>query len=559
MPNCKPNVGSTSGATPGHEPARRNRGISFRLASAPEATFKIARSIAELEQAYRILCDCYVEYGYMQSPANGMRLSAYNALPGTYTVIALWNGEVVGSVTIIKDSAMGLPMEAIIGFNQLRREGRTIAEFSGLSISKAHRRHRIDILFPLIKHTIHIAREYLGIDTTVIAINPRTTPFFDTVLLFEPLHHQVIEHYDFVNGAPAEGRYLDLRRWEGRLRDAFSDGPADRNVYEYMIHRRLDNLIPPEWPPGQNPIPAMTPATIDYFFKDKTNIFQELSPQRVNWIFAHYASRSPHTTGVMTPMNETAPESAIGKYDSRLARSRTRIETVLDSVRNESNPETLALFLLNFCSLGVSMTKPVPHWIRTAAERCIDLGFERLGKALIAHARHEEGHDLLMRDDTAALTRWWNERYLPTLEYRAFLDQPASAGVRGYIDLHEATIASRTPFCQIAIEYEIEQLSVTYGPQFIAHCIGRLGTDVRDCLSFLDEHVRADVGHTQYNRRILEAFLTDHPGEIEALVNAGDKALCHYGQFLSDCLSLAQAPTRRLEHEGFPGALHITI
>ena len=46
---------------------------------------------------------------------------------------------------------------------------------------------------------------------------------------------------------------------------------------------------------------------------------------------------------------------------------------------------------------------------------------------------------------------------------------------------------------QLAIEYEIEMLSVTYGPRLIERCTELLGSEIIESLSFLRDHVELDV------------------------------------------------------------------
>jgi len=77
--------------------------------------------------------------------------------------------------------------------------------------------------------------------------------------------------------------------------------------------------------------------------------------------------------------------------------------------------DQLEAFLIQFCSLGVAMTKPVEGWIRRAGERCVAIGLDELGHALIRHASHEAGHHELMIADTESLVLRRHQRGLPLL------------------------------------------------------------------------------------------------------------------------------------------------
>jgi hypothetical protein len=109
-----------------------------------------------------------------------------------------------------------------------------------------------------------------------------------------------------------------------------------------------------------------------------------------------------------------------------------------------------------------------------------------------------------------------------------------------YRQLHEDVILGGSPFCQLAIEYEIEMLSVQFGPRFIEQCVSVLAPEIASSLTFLREHVALDVRHTRFNRQELEKILTSHPKFVNPLVETGRAALHAYAAFLKDCLVIAR-------------------
>jgi len=186
------------------------------------------------------------------------------------------------------------------------------------------------------------------------------------------------------------------------------------------------------------------------------------------------------------------------------------------------------------------MTEPVEGWIRRAGERCEGMGLTDLGRSLRQHAAHEGGHHMMMIEDTRKLVARWNARRRPLLDAEALLGQPLSPGVVGYRKLHEDVIGGPAPFGQLAIEFEIENLSVVHGAPFLQRCAGRLGADVLGGLSFLEEHVALDVGHTKFNAREMDRLLQAHPDFLDPLAAAGTAALEAYAEFLADCLAVAR-------------------
>lgn len=205
--------------------------------------------------------------------------------------------------------------------------------------------------------------------------------------------------------------------------------------------------------------------------------------------------------------------------------------------------DTLELFLIHFSAFGVGMTEPVDGWIRRAGERCATIGLKELGRSLVMHADHEAGHHLMMIEDTKRLVQSWNTRHSHQIDASELLARAPTPGVRSYAELHERTISGDAPFGQLAIEYEIERLSVVHGPQLIGRCVERLGRDVLAGLSFLEEHVAVDAGHTKFNAAELDRLLQRRPEFLGALVTAGSNALSAYAAFLQDCATAARAAT----------------
>lgn len=240
--------------------------------------------------------------------------------------------------------------------------------------------------------------------------------------------------------------------------------------------------------------------------------------------------------------------SSLEKYNQSLAAVRERFDTnpALNALRSNSDPRILELFLLHFCAIGAQMTQPVENWIRRAALRSAELGFEQLAKALSQHAQAESGHHLMMIADVHSLANHWNSRHSPPVDADELLRQPPSKGAQSYCEVHERNIAGNTPYAQIAIEYEIEQLPLRYGSLFLSRCLEVFGPEILPSLSFVSEHIDLDVGHTYFNERELAKLIDSTPESLPALVAAGTAALDAYAEFLSDCVALAEHHTSNI-------------
>ena len=238
------------------------------------------------------------------------------------------------------------------------------------------------------------------------------------------------------------------------------------------------------------------------------------------------------TKNSLTEVYETKIDAARKRFSNSPA-----LSVILDP---NVDPQVLEAYLIYYKSLGVAMTEPVESWIRRAGEACKAKGMQEIGKSLCSHAQHEAGHEQMMISDTKALVERWNSKYEPKLDVQQLLDQPLTKGVRDYIKLHEDVIASETPFGQLAIELEIEGLSVRVIPGLMEQFKNILGKDIIQGLSFLEDHMAIDVSHTHFNEKQLNLFLNKYPDSLDALVEAGSKALDAYATFWDDCVELAQ-------------------
>ena len=216
----------------------------------------------------------------------------------------------------------------------------------------------------------------------------------------------------------------------------------------------------------------------------------------------------------------------------------------------ELSPRLLHRFLIEYCALGVQVTAPVEGWIRRAGDRCKEVGLSSLGDSLIKHAVHEAGHERLFVEDVKALSAQYQSRYGDAIDGDALLEQGATPGMQRYIALHETTIAGPTPFAQVAIELEIEGLSVSIGPALLAQIENILGPTILGCCSFLTEHVAIDVGHTKLNEKMLERLVLAKPEALPALVDTGKRALEAYLGFLGECMDHAEGCVARSSGPG---------
>jgi len=230
----------------------------------------------------------------------------------------------------------------------------------------------------------------------------------------------------------------------------------------------------------------------------------------------------------------------IADYERHMAEARNGFaehDAFRRAISGASSPRELSLVLVEYTSRSVKMTEPVERWIRRAGERCIALGMTKIGQSLVRHAAQEAGHHLMLIADAHALARRHNHLHGTTIDAEAWIARDRTSAMRSYAELHESVISSGEPYGQIAIELEIEQLSLTAGKAFLEVCQRSLGLDAEG-LSFLREHVEVDVAHTKLNQRLLRDVITEDPQRTASMVATGRRALAIFGEFLNECCAV---------------------
>uniref|UniRef100_Q47JF3 N-acyl amino acid synthase FeeM catalytic core domain-containing protein n=1 Tax=Dechloromonas aromatica (strain RCB) TaxID=159087 RepID=Q47JF3_DECAR len=241
---------------------------------------KIAESKEELEACFKLLHDAYVSSGFMTPDPSGMRVTIYHALPTTTTLCAKYDDQVVGTLSLIRESAIGFPLQRIFDLTGVREKEGQIAEVSALAVHPRFRRTGGTILFPLMKFMYEYCTTFFDTRHLVIAVNPRHIEMYESLLFFKRLTANVVENYDFVNGAPAVGATLDLKHAPEILRKAYAGKAPNRNLYHYFLETKLANIQIPHRRFFTTNDPVLTPELIDYFFNKKTSVFADLSDRK---------------------------------------------------------------------------------------------------------------------------------------------------------------------------------------------------------------------------------------------------------------------------------------
>ncbi|MCK6597504.1 MAG: hypothetical protein L6Q37_04005, partial [Bdellovibrionaceae bacterium] len=236
------------------------------------------------------------------------------------------------------------------------------------------------------------------------------------------------------------------------------------------------------------------------------------------------------------------------KYNQQIHSTRVSFlkSSGINYFMTESDPKKLHAFLLVWTAMSIQMTERVEDWIKRAGENCTNKNFTEVGEKLQYHSKQEADHDKMLVTDVNFLIEKWNKVYNDTLTLNDLFKIGTLPETQYYVDLHENVINSQHPYCQTAIEFEIERISVVYGPRMIDNLLFILGDDFEPGISFLAEHVLLDQGHTKFNIDLMEKCLAAK-ASLSEMVKTGSDALTIYAGFLNHCIKISHSLLERTQ------------
>lgn len=239
---------------------------------------QVATEKEDFERAFQLLHDCYVGSGLMDPHPSGLRCNSYSFLPHTAIIVLKREGRVIGTVSLIRDSSMGLPSDEKYKDqnDSLRTQGRILTEVSALAIDPEFRNQGHILNLMLMKFLYNYSKKHSDTDCLVCTVHPRAENFYRALWGFERRGRVV--SYGYVKGALAVFLSLELSEAnEKRILATYKTDDPQRNLALYCLLED-QRLIYPTRMPGQIVSVRMSPEILNYFFQERTNLFHELSP-----------------------------------------------------------------------------------------------------------------------------------------------------------------------------------------------------------------------------------------------------------------------------------------
>ncbi len=195
--------------------------------------YAIAESRDDIEGAAHLAYDNYVRQGYCRDNAHRLYLYLFDALPETRVLVALQDGRVQATLTLVFDGALGLPSEKLYGeeLGALRKNGRRMAEISRLSVHPAMGSRGMRALRGLFRLAWLLAGPIRGATDFVVLVEPHHETFYTRALRFDRIGD--LKPDPDASNAPSVLLRLDLTGAPALYRQAFGDRESETNMHWY--------------------------------------------------------------------------------------------------------------------------------------------------------------------------------------------------------------------------------------------------------------------------------------------------------------------------------------
>ncbi|WP_242012333.1 N-acyl amino acid synthase FeeM domain-containing protein [Pseudodesulfovibrio cashew] len=246
---------------------------------------KISETLDEYRQAFNIVYNEYESVGYIKKPHEArLHYGIHSLLPTTCVFVFKTYLDVISTLTQVEDSELfGLPMDALYKkeIDELRAQGRTVAEICALATPKEGRWH--NLLMFLGKAYFQYATQ-AGINDILIMVNPKHVSFYKAIFMFEDFAEE--RYYEPV-GAPAVGLRINYDGFWDKLKETFKDQEFETDLYSFFKRIHCSPLDKYMTFSGRRNIPMDYDAA-RYFLQERPEILQSLNGEQYAFIEALY-------------------------------------------------------------------------------------------------------------------------------------------------------------------------------------------------------------------------------------------------------------------------------
>lgn len=236
-------------------------------------TIQVARNFSDKLEAYGLVYDIYREKGFIKKNEYQRWYSIFDASLSTTTIVVKKGAEIVGCLTMIFDSKLGLPADELFKdeVDTQRLSSQKIVEIVSLGIKKEIRGAR-KIFKKLFDINLYFSYFFHGAEDCIITVNPSHVSFYEKKMKYQRLSEH--RSYDKVNGAPAVLMQINGKEIiEDKDSDFFKDFDCDKisKVFNFSTNQH-----------------QLSEEIFLKYFGARSDFFEKNTYQRVNYFKEMY-------------------------------------------------------------------------------------------------------------------------------------------------------------------------------------------------------------------------------------------------------------------------------
>lgn len=219
---------------------------------------RIVQTMQDRMAAFGLVYDKYLAKGMLRPNPYRMRVIEHHLLPTTTVFVAVRDGEVVATVTLIGDGELGLPMDGIHPevMESVRDRQLYVGEVSCLAFKKQEMKYVLPIFIDLTRLMAQFARAQ-GMDQFLIGCIPQHARFYCRFLGFEQIGQ--VRPYPTVCNTLGVACCLDFHRIDRDRPDCYDKyfsqrlppaalaaapmTPFERDAFEQVVQRSQQQLL----------------------------------------------------------------------------------------------------------------------------------------------------------------------------------------------------------------------------------------------------------------------------------------------------------------------------
>ncbi|MFK8258381.1 GNAT family N-acetyltransferase [Erwinia sp. AnSW2-5] len=160
---------------------------------------KFATTSEEFIEAMQLIHCAYAKKGLITSDKRQPYFSPHLVLPNNRLIIATRSDCIIGTISLIEDSPIGVPMDNIHAAETaaLRKQCTKFAEIGSFAITPEFQHHGINLI--LYKAIFIYVCKHRNIESILIAVHPRVAEIYKVLFKFEQIG--AIQEYSTLNNA----------------------------------------------------------------------------------------------------------------------------------------------------------------------------------------------------------------------------------------------------------------------------------------------------------------------------------------------------------------------